>query len=59
MPFYFQATKGVSAESSGIKFLALAVPQVVATIVAGGFTTKTGHYVRYPSASWYHYDLQV
>lgn len=45
LPFYFQAVCGASALRSGVEFLALAVPQVVATVVAGGLATKTGHYV--------------
>ncbi|KAL8755570.1 MAG: hypothetical protein Q9184_004761 [Pyrenodesmia sp. 2 TL-2023] len=47
VPFYFQAAKGASALRSGVQFLALAVPQVVATVMAGGLATKTGHYVFY------------
>ena len=32
-------------------FLALAVPQVIATVLAGGLATKTGHYVLVPLMS--------
>ncbi|CAF9937715.1 MAG: hypothetical protein HETSPECPRED_000625 [Heterodermia speciosa] len=45
LPFYFQAVQGGSALRSGVEFLALAVPQVVATVLAGGLATKSGHYV--------------
>ncbi|KAL8698458.1 MAG: hypothetical protein Q9224_001844 [Gallowayella concinna] len=49
LPFYFQAVRSASALRSGVDFLALAVPQVVATIMAGGLATKTGHYVVSPA----------
>lgn len=45
LPFYFQAAQGLSVIDSGVCFLALAAPQVVATVMAGGLATKTGHYV--------------
>ncbi|KAL8866857.1 MAG: hypothetical protein Q9174_006038 [Haloplaca sp. 1 TL-2023] len=44
LPFYFQAVLSATALRSGVDFLALAVPQVVATVMAGGLATKTGHY---------------
>ena len=45
LPFYFQAAQGLSVMDSGVRFLALAAPQVVATVMAGGLATQTGHYV--------------
>ncbi|KAL9011752.1 MAG: hypothetical protein Q9180_009162 [Flavoplaca navasiana] len=36
--------RSASALRSGVDFLALAVPQVIATVLAGGLATKTGHY---------------
>ncbi|KAL8885538.1 MAG: hypothetical protein Q9192_006629 [Flavoplaca navasiana] len=51
LPFYFQAVRSASALRSGVDFLALAVPQVIATVLAGGLATKTGHYVLVPLMS--------
>ncbi|MCJ1307349.1 hypothetical protein MMC25_000995 [Agyrium rufum] len=45
LPFFFQAVQGVSAIESGVRFLPLAVPQVVAVALAGGVATQTGHYI--------------
>lgn len=45
LPFYFQAVKGVSATKSGIDFIALAIPEVIAILIAGAIANKTGHYV--------------
>lgn len=45
MPFFFQAVLGSSTIRSGIDFLPLAVPQVVATIISGVLVTKTGSYI--------------
>lgn len=45
LPFYFQAVKGVSATKSGIDFIALAIPEVIAILIAAAIATKTGHYV--------------
>ncbi|KAF1994746.1 permease of the major facilitator superfamily [Amniculicola lignicola CBS 123094] len=45
LPFYFQAVQGTSAVVSGVRYLPLVLPQVVALVVSGGIATKTGHYV--------------
>ncbi|KAL8753064.1 MAG: hypothetical protein Q9199_005309 [Rusavskia elegans] len=45
LPFYFQAAQGVSASTSGVRFIALALPEVVAIVITGALVTKTGHYV--------------
>ena len=45
MPFYFQAVQGVSATTSGIRFIALALPEIMAIVVSGAIVSKTGHYV--------------
>ncbi len=45
LPFFFQAVLGGSALRSGVDFLTLSIPQVIATVVAGGLATKYGHYV--------------
>lgn len=48
MPVYFQSIQGVSATESGIKFIALIVPQIVATVIVGGLITTFGYYVCIP-----------
>jgi hypothetical protein len=45
LPIWFQAIKGVSAIHSGIDTLPLVMALVVAAIIAGAITTKTGYYV--------------
>ena len=46
MPIYFQSIQGVSAIQSGVKFIALIIPQTIATIIVGGLITRFGYYVR-------------
>ncbi|KAL8650813.1 MAG: hypothetical protein Q9210_003611 [Variospora velana] len=45
IPFYFQATQGASAISSGAKFISLVLPEIVAIVVTGAIVSKIGHYV--------------
>jgi hypothetical protein len=45
LPIWFQAIKGVSAVHSGIDTLPLVMALVVASIIAGAITSKTGYYV--------------
>ena len=45
LPFYFQAAQGVSATQSGISFISLAFPEIIAIMASGAIATKTGHYV--------------
>ncbi|KAH8649754.1 major facilitator superfamily domain-containing protein [Tricladium varicosporioides] len=45
MPIYFQSIQGVSATESGIRFIALVAPQIIATIIVGGIISKFGYYV--------------
>ena len=45
IPFYFQAAQGVSAAQSGIRFIPLAFPEVVAILLTAVVINKTGHYV--------------
>jgi len=45
LPLWFQAIKGVSAVKSGIDTLPLVLSLVIASIIAGGLTQKTGYYV--------------
>ena len=46
LPFYFQAVEGVSPTASGVRFIALAFPEVLAIVIMGVIVTKTGLYVR-------------
>ncbi|KAF4554066.1 Efflux pump roqT-like protein 4 [Elsinoe fawcettii] len=45
LPFYFQAVQLVDAMQSAINFLPVAIPLVVACILAGVLVVKTGHYM--------------
>lgn len=45
LPFYFQAVQGASASESGVRFVSLALSEMVAIVVTGAIVTKTGHYV--------------
>lgn len=45
IPFYFQATQGASAISSGAKFISLVLPEIVAIVITGAIVSKIGHYV--------------
>ncbi|KAF4628724.1 hypothetical protein G7Y89_g9430 [Cudoniella acicularis] len=44
LPLWFQAIKGVSAVASGIDSLPLVLSLVVASILSGAITAKTGYY---------------
>lgn len=44
LPFYFQASKGTSAEESGIRTIAYLVSNTVASIVIGALITALGYY---------------
>ena len=46
IPFWFQGVQGTDAITSGIRFLPLILPQMIALIVTGAIVTKYGHYVR-------------
>ncbi|KAI6369737.1 hypothetical protein MCOR25_004366 [Pyricularia grisea] len=45
LPFYFQAVRLLPAQASGIRMIPLLVSVTIASIVSGGLTTATGHYV--------------
>jgi hypothetical protein len=44
LPFYFQASKGTTAEQSGIRTIAYLVSITVASIIIGGAITVIGYY---------------
>ncbi|KAL9582840.1 MAG: hypothetical protein Q9212_003070 [Teloschistes hypoglaucus] len=45
VPFYFQAVQSVSATTSGIRYIAFAIPEIVAIMISGATVSKIGHYV--------------
>lgn len=45
LPFYFQASKGTTAEESGIRTVAYLVSITVASLIVGTFITVVGFYV--------------
>lgn len=47
LPFYFQATKGVSPATSGLYILALGIPNSLATVACGLAMTTTKLYIPY------------
>ncbi|OTB08908.1 hypothetical protein M426DRAFT_260239 [Hypoxylon sp. CI-4A] len=47
LPIYFQSVQGVSTTESGVRFIALVLPQIVGLVVVGAFVTKWGYYVPY------------
>ncbi|KAI4232198.1 MAG: hypothetical protein LQ349_005153 [Xanthoria aureola] len=47
LPFYFQAVRGSSATSSGIRMIPLVLPQILAIMLVGAIVTKFGVYVPY------------
>lgn len=48
IPFYFQAVQGVSPTTSGVRFIPLALSQIVFLVATGVIVTKWGYYV-----SWF------
>lgn len=47
IPIWFQAVKGVTAESSGIRTIPLVLSLVLGTITAGAATSKIGYYTQF------------
>ncbi|KAI1078845.1 MFS general substrate transporter [Whalleya microplaca] len=47
LPIYFQSVQGVSTVESGVRFIALVLPQIVGLVVVGGLVTRWGYYVPY------------
>jgi len=50
LPFYFQATKGVSPATSGLYILALGIPNSLATVACGLLMSTTRYYIPYMMA---------
>ncbi|PQE23830.1 efflux pump antibiotic resistance protein [Rutstroemia sp. NJR-2017a BBW] len=47
LPIYFQSIQGDSATRSGVRFIALVLPQIVGLVVVGAIVSKWGYYVPY------------
>ncbi|KAK8129266.1 MFS general substrate transporter [Apiospora kogelbergensis] len=45
LPLYFQSVPGVSTTDSGVRFIALVLPQIVGLVIVGAIVTKWGYYV--------------
>ncbi|KAI1658100.1 major facilitator superfamily domain-containing protein [Daldinia decipiens] len=47
LPILFQSAQGASTTESGLRYIALVGPQIVALIITGGIVSKWGYYVPY------------
>ncbi|KAI0017069.1 MFS general substrate transporter [Xylariomycetidae sp. FL0641] len=47
LPIFFQSVQGVSTTESGVRFIALVLPQIVGLVVVGAIVTQWGYYVPY------------
>lgn len=45
LPIYFQSVQGVSTTQSGVRFIALVLPQIVGLVVTGAIVSQWGYYV--------------
>ncbi|KAK4206941.1 cytochrome P450 [Rhypophila decipiens] len=45
LPVFFQSSQGVSTTESGVRFIALIVPQIASLVLVGAVVSKLGHYV--------------
>lgn len=45
LPFFFQSVQGTSATTSGVRYIAMMIPQIVSLVVTGIIVTKFGYYV--------------
>lgn len=57
LPIYFQSAQGVSTMQSGVRFIALVLPQIVGLVIVGAVVTQWGYYVgvpftRQPGSVW-------
>lgn len=51
LPFYFQASRGVSSRTSGLYLLALSVPEALAGLMSGVGVTTTKQYIPFLATS--------
>ncbi|TVY80813.1 Efflux pump roqT [Lachnellula suecica] len=47
IPFWFQVIKGLNPQQSGVRYLALAIPNFVGSLVCGGLASRFGYYNPY------------
>ncbi|KAK7908715.1 major facilitator superfamily domain-containing protein [Apiospora marii] len=47
LPIFFQSAQGVSTTESGVRFIALVLPQIVGLVIVGAVVTRWGYYVPY------------
>ncbi|KAK8026497.1 major facilitator superfamily domain-containing protein [Apiospora marii] len=47
LPIFFQSAQGVSTTESGVRFIALVLPQIVGLVIVGAIVTRWGYYVPY------------
>ncbi|KAK2593319.1 hypothetical protein QQS21_008962 [Conoideocrella luteorostrata] len=47
LPIFFQSAQGVSTTASGVRFIALVLPQIVGLVVVGAVVSMWGYYVPY------------
>ncbi|KAI6088863.1 MFS general substrate transporter [Hypoxylon rubiginosum] len=47
LPIYFQSVQGVSTTQSGVRFIALVLPQIVGLVIVGAIVSQWGYYVPY------------
>ncbi|KAF7854226.1 hypothetical protein EAF04_010523 [Stromatinia cepivora] len=47
LPIYFQSVRGLSATTSGVRLLAMVVPEMIFLMLAGVVATKWGYYAPY------------
>ncbi|KAI1205122.1 major facilitator superfamily domain-containing protein [Annulohypoxylon truncatum] len=47
LPILFQSAQGASTTESGLRYIALVGPQIVALVIVGGFVSTWGYYVPY------------
>ncbi|KAI0189643.1 MFS multidrug transporter-like protein [Astrocystis sublimbata] len=47
LPIFFQSVQGASTTQSGVRYIALIIPQIVTLICVGAIVSKWGYYVPY------------
>ncbi|KAI0411742.1 MFS multidrug transporter-like protein [Xylaria grammica] len=47
LPIFFQSVQGVTTSQSGVRYIAMVVPQIVSLVVAGAVVSIWGYYVPY------------
>ncbi|RWA05749.1 hypothetical protein EKO27_g9359 [Xylaria grammica] len=47
LPIFFQSVQGVTTTQSGVRYIAMVVPQIVSLVIAGAVVSMWGYYVPY------------